>query len=394
MSRILAGRSLGILGGGQLARMLALRAHDLGIEARVFCENASDPAAQVVRHWSPGSLNDPAQLEAFLRTCDVVTFESEFLDAALLARLQKRAGCAIYPRPAHMAVVQDRLSQKRLLARHRIPTAAFLPVSSFGQARAAWERFAPGGGMVLKKRRFGYDGYGTFIVRSREELEALRLDVESSEHGFIAERLVRFRREAALMIVRGRKGPAATFPLVETRQEAARCLWVRGPLRLPAAKALARKLARFVECIGYVGAMGVELFDAAEGLMVNELAPRVHNSGHYSLDALEEDQFTAHVKATMGLPVAPPRALAAGFAMLNLLGEDRRERPANRAKRAGRALGKPASPCWPISPGVALHWYGKLESRPGRKMGHLNALGTTPNSALRRLLAARKGLSV
>ena len=367
--------SLGILGGGQLARLLALKAHDLGVRTRVLSASASDPAAQVARLWSQGALDDPKVLEEFLRSCDVVTFESEFLDAKLLRRLQLKTGTAIYPRPSHMAAIQDRLTQKNLLLRHRVPTAAYLPVSNFRQARAAWDAFGPAGGLVLKKRRFGYDGNGTFPVRTREELEALRLEVESNKTGFIAERLVRFRREAACMVVRGRTGKAVAMPLVETRQESARCLWVKGPLRIPAGAAFVKRLLRFADAIGYVGALGVELFDSPDGLIVNELAPRVHNSGHYTLEALAEDQFTAHVRAVLGLAVSKPRALADGYAMLNLLGEG-------------------VDPRWKAPVDVSLHWYGKTESRPGRKMGHLTALAQTSNAALKRLLSARLSFQV
>jgi 5-(carboxyamino)imidazole ribonucleotide synthase len=259
------------------------------------------------------------------------------------------------------------------LRAHRVPTAPFFPVANFRQAREAWHEFAPSGGLVLKKRRFGYDGYGTFTVRTREELEALRLEVESNNDGFIAEKLIRFRREAAVMIARGRKGPAVVFPLVETKQEKARCLWVRGPLRLTDSARFIRRLTAFVESIRYTGILGVEIFDSKDGLLVNELAPRVHNSAHYSLDALNEDQFTAHLKAVLGLTLTKPKALTPGFAMLNLLGED----------------GVGQASAWDLPAELKLHWYGKSESRPGRKMGHLNATGTTANAALRKLLVAR-----
>ena len=369
------GIALGILGGGQLARMLALKAHELGVVARVLSENAADPAAQVVSQWTQGSPSDPRALDAFLRECDVVTFESEFLDARALGRAAAKLGVRVFPKPAHMAAIQDRLTQKRLIQAHRLPTSPWFPVRTMKQARAAWDEFSAHGGLVMKKRRFGYDGNGTFVVRTREELEALRLEIETNENGFIAERLVRFRREFAIMIARGRRGPAVAFPFVESRQENARCLWTRGPLRVAGGPALARKLARFVERIGYVGALGVELFDSRDGCLINELAPRVHNSGHYSLDALDEDQFTAHVKAVIGAELAKPKALAPGFAMLNLLGGD-------------RALGG-EGPRWNLPAGMALHWYGKNESRPGRKMGHLNATASSPAGALTRLLRAR-----
>lgn len=358
-----ATQPLGILGGGQLARMMALKAHELGVPVAILSERGDDPAAQVIAHWHQGDLKDPSALERFLKSCSVATFESEFLDAELLAKLARKTGVEIFPRPHDMALIQDRRTQKELLTRHHLPTADFMAVSTTDDARKAWREFDKR--VVFKKRRFGYDGYGTFVVRSAAELESFLDQLASDTHGFIAERFVPFRREIAIMIARGRNGRTLHLPFVETKQEDARCLWVKGPLKTnPELTKLAKKLERFLQAIDYVGVMGVELFDLGTTLLINELAPRVHNSGHYSLDALSEDQFTIHLKCVLGLDLVTPLPLAKGFAMMNLLGQSTQ------------------SPSWRLPADVSLHWYGKKENRPGRKMGHINALAATPERAL------------
>ena len=365
---------VGILGGGQLARMLALKAHAIGIEVRVLSENEDDPAAQVVRSWTKWRRTSPkaelSDLRDFLKSCAVATFESEFLDADVLGELAKQTGTPIFPEPKHMAIIQDRLNQKELLIQSGLPTAPYLAVKTFAEAAQALKHL--GGKAVFKKRRFGYDGYGTFIVRSAAALKKFRTHLESESHGFIAEQLVDFRRELAVMVVRGQDGVQRELPFVETHQENSRCLWVKGPIRERAAlSSLSRGLHAMLENLGYVGIMGVELFElSSKVILINELAPRVHNSGHYSMNALTADQFELHLQAVTGQSLAPIQAVAPAFAMYNLLGSTR------------------VAPNWEIGAGPDnassnFHWYGKIDNRPGRKMGHINSIGQKPELALR-----------
>ena len=356
-------KPVGILGGGQLARMMALKAHEMGLKISVLSENESDPAAQVASLWTRGSLKDRASLLGFLQSCSVVTFESEFMDARLLADLERESGTPIFPNPGAMELLQDRLTQKELLEKHGLPTAPFCPVETPAQTERVFAEL--GGQVVFKKRRFGYDGYGTFVVRSKADLETFLPELEINPHGFIGEAFVPFRRELAVMIGRSRGGKTVRLPFVETFQENSRCLWVKGPLRESTSLAnLGKKLEGFLRQIGYVGIMGVELFEAKSGILVNELAPRVHNSAHYSLDGLTEDQFSIHLKAVLGHEILSPSARARGFAMMNLLGT------------------KSGPPEWRLPADVRLHWYGKSENRVGRKMGHINSLAETPERAL------------
>lgn len=365
--------TIGVLGGGQLARMLVLEAHRLGLRIAVLSESKDDPAAQVARHWVQGPLNNLATLKRFMRDCSIVTFESEFLDADLLKKAQTELArehqCEVWPSPEHMALIQDRLTQKQLLERHRISTSPFFVVETKHDCERAWNEFDDR--VVFKKRRFGYDGNGTVIVKTRAALRAFTASLTSDT--WIAERFVPFRHELAIMIARAQNGSTAVFPWVETHQVDSRCQWVQGPLSRSVkrnfnSEKLEQSLRQFVRDIRYVGILGVEVFEAENGVwLVNELAPRVHNSAHYSLDALDLNQFETHLAAVTNGQLRDPQALSA-FAMWNLLGSST----------------APASWATPLKTEgqVKLHWYGKQENRAGRKMGHINALAATPERAL------------
>jgi 5-(carboxyamino)imidazole ribonucleotide synthase len=369
-------KPLGILGGGQLARLMALKAHQLGIPVAVLSESADDPAAQVVSEWKRGRLDDRKALESFASNCSILTFESEFLNASLLEEISRQTQVAIYPHPRHMASIQDRLTQKRLLEKHKIASAPFLSVSNPNQAKHAFKNFEQA--VVFKQRRFGYDGYGTFVVRNQRDLARFIEKIEKGpDCGFIAEAFVPFEREIAVMVLRSKNGQIIRLPFVETHQQNSRCVWVKGPLPKSArTERIAKQLERMLEKMNYVGILGVELFDTPAGLLVNELAPRVHNSAHHSLDSLSEDQFTLHIKAILGIKVSRPALLSPGFAMLNLLGESDTE------------------PSWELAEDVAFHWYGKTTNRRGRKMGHLNVRGPTADQALALAKKRRKNFKL
>lgn len=369
--------NIGILGGGQLARMLTLRGFELGLEVHVFSEHSSDPAAQVTRYWHQGKFDSKADVKAFLKDVNVATFESEFADAEMLEEISKETGIKIFPQPSLMGKIQDRLTQKELLLSNKLATAEFVKVDSMEELRSAFENFGP---LVLKKRRFGYDGNGTFFVKDSKALEKQveLFSGDDAKHGFIAEKMVKFKRELACIFVRSMDGSIAELPFVETCQEDNRCLWVKGPMKPnPRLHRVSTSIRKFLNTTNYIGAMGVEFFDTDYDILINELAPRVHNSGHYSMDALTEDQFSLHMKAIAGIRVSSPRTLSQGFAMYNLLG-------------SGNEI-----PEWnDIPDGVCFHWYGKKENRKGRKMGHINALATSPDAALTTLKIARRKFEV
>lgn len=369
-------KPIGILGGGQLARMLVLEAHRLNLPVKVLSPSEDDPARAVTGNWVQGNPNAPKDLLGFLRVCSTVTFESEFYDAAAISEASKQTKTPVFPAPDLMARLQDRLSQKNLFDEFEIPTANWRPVDSAQDAVVAYVAFD--GDVVFKKRRGGYDGYGTFIVRSDRELGTFAND--GLKEPFIAERRIDFKREVAVIAVRDLHGRVFFYPFVESKQKDSRCLWVRGPLKENRALAeMKKQLARFLDGIDYVGAMGIELFETKSGYVVNEIAPRVHNTGHYTMDAFSLGQFALHLRAVAGLgifedargKVPAARPLAKAFAMWNLLGSHRKV-----TKRGFLTpwLAKPTD--------AALHWYGKIEARTGRKMGHVNTVDLTPEKAL------------
>ena len=368
---------LGLLGGGQLARMLALKCHDMGIKPYVLSPSVQDPAAQVTSFFVKGSLYSQKDLTSFLKQVDVATFENEFLDMSLLSKISRNTKTLIYPSPRTMSMLQDRFKQKSLFKKYNIPTAKFISLSldshknPQGQFNQLIKLFP--NGFVLKKRHQAYDGYGTCIVVNVKS-KTKAVDFIKNNQNLIAEEFIDFKKEMAIILVRNKKKQVVELPLVHTYQEQAKCLWLKGPCQHKNKSALIRKLKVILEQINYVGVIAFELFDTSKGLLVNELAPRVHNSGHYSLDALSEDQFTLHIKAVLNQELFSSVLNAKGFAMLNLL--------------AGKQLSQQMKMV-ETRKEVKLYWYGKQEHRPGRKMGHLNALASTSEKALKKLFVIK-----
>ena len=368
---------VGILGGGQLARMLALRAFPLGLQPFVLSPSKEDPAGQVTPFWQKGNPFSAAAIARFLKKVDALTFESEFVPAE---RVEQALETLSTPRPAiapslkNLSLLQDRLTQKQAFEKHKLNTAEFIEVTLTKNAPGrqlsfAWETLGP---FVLKTRTGGYDGYGTWIIKNKRQIKT----VTPPFSHFIAEKWIPFKRELALTAVRNKRGDTVFPPLVETRQKNARCFWVRGPVRHKKLPELKNQIAVFLKKTDYQGAVTFELFDTGNELIINEVAPRVHNSAHHSLNSLTEDQFTLHLKAILNFPLQSPRPLSGGFAMLNLLGSGAKQ------------------PKWSLPKDAHLHWYGKGASRKGRKMGHINTLDSSPLKALQKALRAGKNFKV
>ncbi len=360
---------IGILGGGQLARMLALAAYPLGVDVSVLATNRGEPAAQVCGSVLCGSPDNESDLTKFFANLGAVTFESEFVDTARVARVVPPT-CQVFPALTVIGTIQDRLEQKRLLDRFKIATSPWLEIDSTSDLKRAAEKFPDG--LVLKQRRFGYDGHGTFIVRN----PARNLDpslLQKSKSGFIAEKWIPFTRELATSFVRSISGEFLTLPMVESVQMDARCFSVRGPITHAAHKKMSTSFKRLMTELDYHGVLATEFFEVKKALLVNELAPRVHNSAHYSIEGLVCSQFEYHLRAGLGMPL--PLVAAAGpgaWAMINLLGSSTTP-PRLNWSTAGK-----------------LHWYGKSENRPGRKMGHITVLDKNSSEALKQALRWRK----
>ncbi len=361
---------VGILGGGQLARMLALKGADLGLEVHVLSENETDPAAQVVKHWHKGSPHDPKDLKAFFKEVEIVTFESEFYSGELLSEISEQTKTPVTPEPHVMRMLQDRLTQKESLLDHHIPTADFIVIHNTEDVKNASALFK--NKFIIKKRTGGYDGNGTFVVKNENDLHRILEKISIAGNDYIAEAFIPFKRELAVIMARNPQGEMIHFPLVQTKQTENRCDWVIGPEKHFKFNGLVIDLAVYLDKIKYVGVIAFELFDTGRSLLVNEIAPRVHNSGHFSLNAMTTDQFTLHWLAIMGFDFFESKQLSKAFAMTNLVGTSD-EAPAFSKNLEGK-----------------LHWYGKKENRPGRKMGHINYTGTNVKSLLKLALKERK----
>lgn len=358
---------LGILGGGQLGKMTAMAAAQFGIETVVWSLHPKSPAAKVSSQEISGDLRDLAVMSQLGDLADVVTLENEFIDAEILQVFCER-GTPVFPLPQTVAIIQDKWRQKSFLRDQGLPVPPAARVATREElGEVASELGFP---LILKTRRLGYDGRGTRRVDGRDALDAafLELGGERGPDQLLAEAFVPFDKELAVMVVQDRRGQAQSYPVVETRQPRHICESVLAPADVPdAAKAEARRIAvKAVERLDGVGAFGVELFWTRDGqILINEIAPRPHNSGHYTIEACVASQFENHVRAVVGFDLAPTDLITPAAVMINLLGT-RSGRPGVDVLRAAGAVA-----------GAHLHWYGKRETRPGRKMGHVTALGAT-----------------
>ncbi|MGQ7794142.1 5-(carboxyamino)imidazole ribonucleotide synthase [Faunimonas sp. B44] len=350
------GSTIGILGGGQLGRMLALAAARLGLRTHVYCPDADSPAFDVSAGHTQAAYDDGAALDAFACAVDVVTYEFENVPVAAAERLAAKV--PVRPGARALAIAQDRLDEKRFLSEAGIAVAPYAAVDDATGLDAAVA--ALGLPAILKTRRFGYDGKGQAAIRADADTAAGFAAIGGAPA--VLEGLVRFAREVSVIAVRGLDGRMASYDLVENvhRDHILHTSTVPARVR-SGTEAEARAIAeRILSALDYVGVIGIEFFVVEEGarerLLVNELAPRVHNSGHWTEDACAVSQFENHVRAVAGWPLGPT-ARHADVVMTNLIGAEAADWPSLAA-----------------DPDARLHLYGKREIRAGRKMGHVNRL--------------------
>lgn len=352
MTAFAPGSIIGILGGGQLGRMLAMAAARMGYHCHIFAPEADPPAAEVVAHVTRADYTDDAAMAAFARACAVVTYEFENIPLDPVARI---AGLVpVRPGTEALRITQDRIFEKEFCNSRGINTAPWRKVTSVPELKAAIA--ALGLPLVLKTCRMGYDGKGQVKIAKAEEAEAAFAALKSDH--LIAEGFVSFRRELSVVLARGAEGTVASWGPVENIHRN-HILWrtYAPAIITPDLAAEAERIAAsLAEGLGYVGVMAVELFDCGDRILVNEMAPRVHNSGHWTMDAATTSQFEQHIRAICGLPLGSGDRLCDAV-MENLIGDEVDAWP--------RLLAEPAT---------KLHLYGKAEARPGRKMGHVNRL--------------------
>lgn len=346
------GATIGILGGGQLARMMALAAAPLGLKCHVFAPAGDNPAFDVAAAQTEADYTDEAALQRFAAAVDVVTYEFENVPARtaeVLAAIRP-----VHPNPRALAVTQDRLTEKSFIRDLGLPVPAFHAIATLDDLKAG--AAALGGFGVLKTRRFGYDGKGQAMIRPETSLAEAWEKVGRAPS--ILEAFVAFERECSVIAARSASGDSVAYELCENEHR--HHILARTTLPAAVAPALGHEAMAMAEKIAaaldYVGVIAVELFVSGDRLIVNEIAPRVHNSGHWTIEGAETSQFENHIRAVAGWPLGITRRRGR-IVMDNLVGDE--------ADRWEELLKEP---------GAHLHLYGKAESRPGRKMGHVTRL--------------------
>ncbi len=348
------GSTVGIVGGGQLGRMMALAAARLGFNVAVLAREADSPAGRVSAREIVGGYGDPAALRQLAEISDVVTFEFENVPGAAIAALEAD-GYRVAPPGRALTVSQDRVTEKSFLNAHGLPTVAFAVIDSAADLPHALQKL--GAPALLKTRREGYDGKGQAWVTNAVDEDSAFVHID--RRPAILEARAPFVRELSIIAARGRDGAMAAYPLAENQHEHGVLRRSIAPAEVsPALAAEAERIAfTLMGALDYVGVIGVELFELADGsLLVNEFAPRVHNTGHWTADGCQVDQFEQHIRAVAGWPLGPTAPLAR-VEMLNLLGDE--------------------ADAWPTlaaDPTARLWLYGKGDAEPGRKMGHINRL--------------------
>lgn len=341
---------IGILGGGQLGRMLALAAARLGYESVIFCPEDNCPAALVTRQHIKAEYSDAAALTAFAGAVDLVTFEFENIPTDTLAFLAKQVEIA--PGIEALRVSQDRLLEKEFLTRNGIDVAPYAPFDDADSLATAFGEI--GRPAIAKTRRFGYDGKGQITLRAKRDFDEV-LSTMGDTPG-ILERVIDFDREISVVVARNRDGDVAAFPIGENVHKGGILVTTTVPAEISDTLEAKAKViaARIANALDYVGVLAVELFVATGGhLLVNEIAPRVHNTGHWTIEGAKTSQFEQHIRAICGLPLGPVAAI--GWAQMeNLIGDAILDHQK-----------------WISEDGAYYHHYGKTDPRPGRKMGHV-----------------------
>lgn len=363
---------VGVIGGGQLAWMMAAGAKALNIALHVQTPSDQDPAVEVAQTTLIGEVDDAAVTAQLAKQCDIITFENEFIDLSALRQIERQIDknrTLFAPSLDALLPLLDKYDQRLYCDRLNLPSLPFTTLESQADLSSLAEKVALlGFPLVLKTRRHGYDGQGTFMLKTLADVEAVweKLGYQP----VLLEAFVEFEKELAVMVARSASGEVVVYPVVETEQIDQVCRRVIVPARVEPeiddqVRAIATTLITYLD---FVGVLGIELFLSAEDkVTINEVAPRTHNSGHYTLDACITSQFEQQLRAVSNRPLGSPNLKKSGAIMVNLLGTDS---TTSDYQNKCEALSK--------IPGAHVYWYGK-RSRPGRKMGHVTILTDSPS---------------
>ena len=364
MSTILPGATIGIIGGGQLARMMTLEARRMGYRVAVLDQSAQAPAPPLADFWVPGAVDDVEAAKRLAKIADVITVDTEHVPASLLASLERIVPTR--PSASVLRTIQDRRAQREFLDQIRAPQPVCVPVDSAEELRARAEEV--GFPCVLKSRHAGYDGKGQSVIWSRNEIESAWNRIGGASA--MLEEMVPFDSEISVLLARNPSGEVRFYPVAHNhhRHHVLHATVAPAPVPAPVEQEAKQVAARIANALEHVGMMAVELFLVGSKILVNEIAPRPHNSGHYTFGACVTSQFEQHVRAVLDLPLGDT-SLPRPAVMVNLFGD----------------LWHQGEPDWtPVlcRPEARLHLYGKAEPRPGRKMGHVLLLDDDPDRAL------------
>lgn len=368
---------IGILGGGQLARMSAFQAIKMGFEVAILEKEKDSPAGVLTKKEFIGWVDNQEVFNKFIEASDVITLENEFIDSSYLKQIED-SGKIVIPSSRTISLIQDKLIQKSTLQKACVPVPKFLKVNF----DTTYENISSilGKKFLLKSRKMGYDGYGNSTIKNKFEFDSALKRLTSRHSELYAEEFVKFRKELAIMIVRTKK-EIKSYPVVETIQKNHICHLVIAPAQIE--KRISKRVEEIaihsVEAVKGYGIFGVEFFlDENENILVNEMAPRPHNSGHYTIEACITSQFENHIRATLGLSLGSTEMVNPYAVMINLLGK---RNEVGILQNYDSVL---------LDEKIKLHIYGKKDSRTGRKMGHITVIGENLNSLIKITKSAEK----
>ncbi|MEP7147078.1 MAG: 5-(carboxyamino)imidazole ribonucleotide synthase [bacterium] len=359
---------IGILGGGQLARMIIEECNKYGFEFHVLTKEQNSPAGQITKYETIGDWKDEECLKKFSEDCDILTLENEFIGYQKI-RLLEDAGKKVFPDSQIMELIQDKLIQKKTLEKINVPVAKFCEVRTTNDiTEFAMEHGYP---VILKSRTMGYDGKGNHLINSDDEVKEAFENL-SQRGKLMCESFVNFDKEIATQVTRNISGEIKIYPIVETIQKDHICnLVIASKNQFEKVKEKAGEIAtKIVTELNYSGTMGIEMFLLHDEILVNELAPRVHNSGHYTIEGCYTSQFDNHIRAIINFPLGSPELRVDNSVMINIIGERNGDA---KLQNSEKVLSKEKA---------YLHIYGKKEVRTGRKMGHITVLGSDLHSKI------------
>lgn len=365
-------KRVGVIGGGQLAWMMADAAKKLGVELVVQTPSINDPAVSISVEKIFAPVDDANATAELAKKCDVITFENEFVDIEALSKLVQQGVC-FRPQLEALTPLLDKYHQRCYLRDLGLPVPRFVALDLAFADDVTFNQL--GFPVVLKARRHGYDGQGTFIIKEIESLKQ-KLELNNIKHGesqvlFLLEEYIPFERELAVIAARSFRGEVVIYPIVETQQEEQVCRRVIAPADIsPKVSVEIENIARtLLNSLQAVGIFGIELFLTADDkVLVNEIAPRTHNSGHFSIDACVTSQFEQHLRAVCGMELGNTAMICPSAVMVNLLGYEISQSDYITKRQQIEQI-----------PQAHVHWYGKSQSRPGRKLGHVTVLLDSDN---------------